>query len=82
MLFIYLYHDDLYSDLWKSELYFTPAASFLYFFLHHTEIINLLRVIFSFLFAVFDLVMKHCLKLDIGVSITKNVVPALESPEN
>ena len=26
--------------------------------------------------------MKHCLKLDIGVSITKNVVPALESPEN
>ena len=34
MLFIYLYHDDLYSDLWKSDLYFTPAASFLYFFLN------------------------------------------------
>ena len=25
MLFIYLYHDDLYSDLWKSDLYFRPA---------------------------------------------------------
>ena len=26
MLFIYLYHGDLYSDLWKSDLYFRPAA--------------------------------------------------------
>ena len=25
MLFIYLYHDDLYSDLWNSDLYFRPA---------------------------------------------------------
>ena len=23
MLFIYLYHGDLYSDLWKSDLYFS-----------------------------------------------------------
>ena len=28
MLFIYLYHGDLYSDLWKSDLYFgDPQAS-------------------------------------------------------
>ena len=26
MLFIYLYHGDLYSDLWKSDLYFRPAG--------------------------------------------------------
>ena len=26
MLFIYLYHGDLYSDLWKSDLYFRPAV--------------------------------------------------------
>ena len=25
MLFIYLYHGDLYSDLWKSDLYFRLA---------------------------------------------------------
>ena len=25
MLFIYLYHDVLYTDLWKSDLYFRPA---------------------------------------------------------
>ena len=25
MLLIYLCHDDLYSDLWKSDLYFRPA---------------------------------------------------------
>ena len=28
MLFIYLCHDDQYSDLWKSDLYFRPAAFF------------------------------------------------------
>ena len=28
MLFIYLYHVDLYSDLWKSDPYFRPAAFF------------------------------------------------------
>ena len=27
MLFIYLYHGDLYSDLWKSDLYFRPTES-------------------------------------------------------
>ena len=26
MLFIYLYHGDLYSDLWKSDLNFRPAG--------------------------------------------------------
>ena len=26
MLFIYLYHSDLYSDLWNCDLYFSPAA--------------------------------------------------------
>ena len=26
MRFIYLYHGDLYSDLWKSDLYFRLAA--------------------------------------------------------
>ena len=26
MLFIYLYHGNLYSDLWKGDLYFRPAA--------------------------------------------------------
>ena len=26
MLFIYLYHGDLYSDLCKSDLYFGPAV--------------------------------------------------------
>ena len=26
MLFICLYHGDLYSDLWKSDLYFRPIA--------------------------------------------------------
>ena len=26
MLFIYLYHGDLYSDLWKSDLYFRPTG--------------------------------------------------------
>ena len=26
MLFIYLYQGDLYSDLWKSDLYFRAAA--------------------------------------------------------
>ena len=26
MQFVYLYHGDLYSDLWKSDLYFSPAA--------------------------------------------------------
>ena len=26
MQFLYLYHGDLYSDLWKSDLYFSPAA--------------------------------------------------------
>ena len=26
MLFIDLYHGDLYSDLWKSDLYFRPVA--------------------------------------------------------
>ena len=26
MLFSYLYHGDLYSDLWKSDLYFGPAV--------------------------------------------------------
>ena len=30
MLFIYLYHGDLYSDLWKSDLYFRPAALICY----------------------------------------------------
>lgn len=25
MLFIYLYHSDLYSDLWNCDLYFSPA---------------------------------------------------------
>ena len=25
MLFIYLYHGDLYTNLWKSDLYFRPA---------------------------------------------------------
>ena len=28
MLFIYLYHGDLYPDLWKSDLYFRPAEFF------------------------------------------------------
>ena len=27
MLFIYLYHDDLYSNLWKSDLYFSPRRT-------------------------------------------------------
>ena len=27
MLFIYLYHGDLYSELWISDLYFSPSAS-------------------------------------------------------
>ena len=27
MLFIYLYHGDLYSDLWKSDLHFRPAVT-------------------------------------------------------
>ena len=27
MLFIYLYHGDLHSDLWKSYLYFRPAVA-------------------------------------------------------
>ena len=27
MLFIYLYHGDLYTDLGKSDLYFRPSAS-------------------------------------------------------
>ena len=27
MLFIYLYHDDLYFDLQKSDLYFRPAKT-------------------------------------------------------
>ena len=27
MLFIYLYHGDLYSDLWKSDLYFRHTKS-------------------------------------------------------
>ena len=27
MLFIYLYRGDLYSDLWKSDLYFSPAGT-------------------------------------------------------
>ena len=26
MLFIYLYHGNLYSDSWKGDLYFRPAA--------------------------------------------------------
>ena len=26
MLFIYLYPGDLFSDLWKSDLYFRPAT--------------------------------------------------------
>ena len=26
MLFIYLYHGDLYSDLWKSDLFFSPVT--------------------------------------------------------
>ena len=26
MLFIYLYHADLCSDLWKGDLFFRPAA--------------------------------------------------------
>ena len=26
MRFIYLYHGDLYSDLWRSDLYFRLAA--------------------------------------------------------
>ena len=26
MLFIYLYHGDLYSDMWKSNLYFRPTS--------------------------------------------------------
>ena len=26
MLFIYLYHGDLYSDLWTSDLYFRPTG--------------------------------------------------------
>ena len=26
--------------------------------------------------------MKHCRKLDVGVSITKKVVPTFESPKN
>ena len=26
MLFIYLYHGDLYSDLWKRDLYFSSAG--------------------------------------------------------
>ena len=26
MLFVYLYHGNLYSDLWKNELYFSPAV--------------------------------------------------------
>ena len=26
MPFIYLYHSDLYSDLWKTDLHFRPAA--------------------------------------------------------
>ena len=26
MLFIYLYHGDLYSDMWKSDLYFRPPT--------------------------------------------------------
>ena len=29
MLFIYLYRGDLYSDLWKSDLYFRPAGKVL-----------------------------------------------------
>ena len=33
MLFVYLYRGDLYSDLWKSDLYFRPAGStFIYSF--------------------------------------------------
>ena len=28
MLFICLYHGELYSDLWKSYLYFRPAVSY------------------------------------------------------
>ena len=30
MLFIYLYHGDLYSDLWKSDLQFRPAVPFVF----------------------------------------------------
>ena len=26
MLFIYLYHGNLYSDSWKGDLYFRPAT--------------------------------------------------------
>ena len=26
MLFVYLYHGDLYSDLWKNDLYSSPAV--------------------------------------------------------
>ena len=65
----------------KWPVFYTSRFFSLLFF-KHTGIIKLLWVIFSFLFAEFDLVMKHCLKLDTRVSFIKNVAPTFESPEN
>ena len=51
MLFIYLYRGDLFSDLWKSDLYFRLASIFFFIILTSIKsVINLLKTVRAFKF--------------------------------
>ena len=66
MLFIYLYRGDLYSDLWKSDLYFSPAGTKVHIIYWHKRTTITMVHLLSFVF-VFLLSWRHVITLGCSV---------------